>query len=83
MESPTTGLISKIPGASIIANGAWLKNNQKPAVEYARALTEAVLFQFTNPAAMTKVFFKAYPQYLIPGKTLDQNVATVLPEFSF
>lgn len=83
LPSPTSGLISEIPGASIIANDNWLKAHRSLAVDYARALTKAVLFQFANPVAMTKVFFKAYPQYLIPGKTLAQNVAAVLPEFSF
>lgn len=83
LPSPTTGTISQIPGASVIANGTWLKTHHDLAVRYATALTKAVLFQFANPVAVAKVFFKTYPQYLIPGKTLDQNVQAVMPEFEF
>jgi NitT/TauT family transport system substrate-binding protein len=79
---PTTGHIAQIPGSSIVANGSWLNHHKALATAYAIGVTKALLFQFANPGAMAAVFFKAYPQYLIPGKTLEQNIQAVLPEFA-
>jgi ABC-type nitrate/sulfonate/bicarbonate transport system substrate-binding protein len=81
LPDPNEGGIRNVPGPSILANASWASANPKLVIEFIRALAEATIFQRTNPAAMAYIFFQHYPAYLVPGESLAQNIAAVVPQF--
>ncbi len=53
--------IEKVGGFFLQATPAWLKSNQKQAVGFARAVSEATEFALANPQAAAAAYLQMYP----------------------
>lgn len=70
--------VESLFSTTFFSTPGFVKDHEKAAAGFGRAMAKATLFTSTNPQAALKILYKAYPQTVTAGKTSDDQLKSDL-----
>ncbi|MGO2660637.1 ABC transporter substrate-binding protein [Mycetocola reblochoni] len=74
----TTDEVASLFSTTYFTSPAYVEDNPDVVAGFGRAMAKATLFTATNPEAALRIMYEAYPDTLVAGTSMEEQLATTL-----